>query len=307
MATRGESTQYKLCKEALRDVTTDRTITSYKRSIKQYAAWERLNPSVRALDPAQRVQRWERTLEQQGLSPASIHTKIAPVCKGFGVSMSEIDHPRRTSDHITRGRKQSANAQGRAEVEKEKFRRSVTLSRCSGLRRAELSKVKPSDLVKDESGHTCLRVKGKGGKYQLQRILPSHMRELSALAKSGNGKTILSKDDMGSHINYHSIRAEVAREAYDYYLSRLRSEPAYREQLKSELFARYDKYHRPGTSARAEFAASMDGIYKLRGANAERARSAGRPVQYERLGLLAVSVFHLSHWRLDVTVTNYMI
>ena len=37
------------------------------------------------------------------------------------------------------------------------------------------------------------------------------------------------------------------------------------------------------------------------------ARAAGVPTEYSRLALLAVSVFHLSHWRLDVTVTNYLI
>ena len=47
--------------------------------------------------------------------------------------------------------------------------------------------------------------------------------------------------------------------------------------------------------------------YKLRGDNRRRALEEGRPVEYDRLALLAVSAFDLSHWRVDVTVSNYML
>lgn len=47
--------------------------------------------------------------------------------------------------------------------------------------------------------------------------------------------------------------------------------------------------------------------YKLRGNNYQKAIEQGKEMEYNRLALMAVSVFHLSHWRLDVTVTNYMI
>lgn len=33
----------------------------------------------------------------------------------------------------------------------------------------------------------------------------------------------------------------------------------------------------------------------------------GLLTEYNRLALMAVSVFHLSHWRLDVTVSNYLL
>lgn len=307
-----DSLQYRLCKEALQGITTDKTITAYKRNIKEYAAWEKANPADHALDPARRIQRWERALEERGLSPSSIHSKIAPVCKGYGIPMSAVDHPRRTADKITRGRREDVNAQGRREIDNPKFSASVTLGRCSGLRRAELAKVGAFDYIKDESGYPCLRVKGKGGKVQLQRILPAHQQEVEELSKYrfdffDLDAPMLGASEIGSHINYHAFRAEVAREAYTYYAERLKAEPAYDMQLSRELLARYDKYHRPGARARSEFMDSMEGVYKLRGANAAKARAAGVPTEYSRLALLAVSVFHLSHWRLDVTVTNYLI
>lgn len=47
--------------------------------------------------------------------------------------------------------------------------------------------------------------------------------------------------------------------------------------------------------------------YKLRGENRQKAIEQGKETEYNRLALMMVSVFHLSHWRLDVTVTNYLI
>ena len=44
----------------------------------------------------------------------------------------------------------------------------------------------------------------------------------------------------------------------------------------------------------------------LRKDNRSLARELGRPVGYDRLALLAASVFCLSHWRHDVTIANYL-
>jgi hypothetical protein len=50
-----------------------------------------------------------------------------------------------------------------------------------------------------------------------------------------------------------------------------------------------------------------DRPYKLRGDNLSKALASGSPTEYNRLALMCVSVLHLSHWRLDVTVTNYVV
>ena len=54
-------------------------------------------------------------------------------------------------------------------------------------------------------------------------------------------------------------------------------------------------------------ASLTSGTYWLRGANRALALELGRPVGYDRLALLAVSVFCLSHWRHDVTIANYLL
>ena len=47
--------------------------------------------------------------------------------------------------------------------------------------------------------------------------------------------------------------------------------------------------------------------YRLRGDNLTKALASGSPTEYNRLALMCVSVMHLAHWRLDVTVTNYVV
>ena len=42
----------------------------------------------------------------------------------------------------------------------------------------------------------------------------------------------------------------------------------------------------------------------MRGENRQKAIELGKKTEYNRLALMMVSVLHLSHWRLDVTVTN---
>ena len=77
-----------------------------------------------------------------------------------------------------------------------------------------------------------------------------------------------------------------------------------REKLAEEIRARWAEYN----SAR-EWKDSVirEKPYYIRGKNKELAIAHGLPLVYDRLALMAVSVFHLSHWRLDVTVSNYLL
>ena len=50
----------------------------------------------------------------------------------------------------------------------------------------------------------------------------------------------------------------------------------------------------------------MDKPYITRGKVKQELLDAGRPVVFDRLALMAVSVLHLAHYREDVTVKNYM-
>ena len=49
-----------------------------------------------------------------------------------------------------------------------------------------------------------------------------------------------------------------------------------------------------------------EGVYQMRGETRKLAEEHDRPTTYDRVALMAVSVEHLAHWRLDVTVVNYL-
>lgn len=106
---------------------------------------------------------------------------------------------------------------------------------------------------------------------------------------------------------------EVSQDVIQRYADYLASRP---EEYTAALLRRWDNGHmemrkrdtgRYRAARRAFCEAMTDSPYLLRGENREKAIRLGLPTEYNRLALMAVSVFHLSHWRLDVTVTNYLI
>ena len=78
-----------------------------------------------------------------------------------------------------------------------------------------------------------------------------------------------------------------------------------REQLEKEVRLRYEttKINKK-TGKPALFKESLvHGMYHLRGETRKKAKKMGKPIKYDKLCLLSVSLFQLSHFRNDVTVT----
>jgi|Go1ome_4_1110791.scaffolds.fasta_scaffold11331_3 hypothetical protein len=303
---RENSIQYELFQRISSGSMNNNTRKSAKRTIRQFADWCKSvginKPSQVTADGAALVQRYEKFLEQQGKTAASIHTLLAYVCKSLDIKMSEIEKPKRRSSAICRGRG-SADA---SDVIKPEYGRLIAFQRCVGIRRSELAALRKNDLIGDESGYLCVQVKkGKGGKFQMQRILPQDEAVVVAYF-DGSNERVFSESELDNKINLHRLRAEQARRAYSYYEQQLK-EPAARQQARQELAMRYRRYNRGNLDTWLSELDKCGGVYKLRGDNLRKAINAGLPETYDRLALMMVSVFHLSHWRLDVTVTNYML
>lgn len=308
-----QSIQQSLIPVALEGITDNHTITAYKKDCKAFAAFCRgegiKTPDRLREDPLRALQDYEQALEKQHYSAQTIHRYLAAPAKALGVDMGDIQKPKRTSGQITRGRDEEANAQGRAEASQTRFARLVEFQSVVGIRRAELGHLRGRDLCKDESGQWCVRVEsGKGGKEQYQRVLPA---DLDVVVRTFRGvdpdARVFSKDEMNNKINLHGMRAEHARDAYTYYLDRIQSDPDGAQELRLELVARWRTAHPNGNATKFQAIITDRSPYMLRGENRKKAAAEGRPIEYNRLALVAVSVFHLSHWRLDVTVTNYMV
>ena len=327
MGRKKESLQHALIMRVLPEIDNNTTGRSYKKHIKSFSRWAKKRGYTRPEDITREViQEYEENLEAdpKHYSAATIHSYLTPVCRAAGVNMSLIRKPRRTAGTITRGRDLDVagqplaqNARGRKEEDNPKFARLVALQGAVGIRRAELGRLCGADLVSD-GGSIYVRVrKGKGGKEQLQYILPKDRPVVQAVFDGiAADQRVFSGEEMSNHINLHGLRAAHGRECYQHYLSIITARPEAAGRLRATLLQRWDKGHerlresdpRAWERQRRRFIKDCDDRpYLIRGENLRKAQALGLPDTYNRLALMCVSVFHLSHWRLDVTVVNYML
>ena len=164
------------------------------------------------------------------------------------------------------------------------------------------------DYVYDESGNACVLVrKGKGGKRQLQRILPQDVDFVKSYF-DGTDNNVFSTDELKNKLSLHYLRAKFAQRSYDYYLQ-LAKNPHSREKLEREVRARWDKYNINQKTRKPKYLPKrlINGNYHLRGKSRQFAIKNNLPTCYNKLALLATSMFSLSHFRNDVTLASYLL
>lgn len=281
---------------------TTKSWRTYMDATVHFGQWCKQQYHCRHFDDCREyIQSYADWLAQQGKSASTIHTYLAGICRIYEIPLDKIQKPKRiVSENIrSRGVKDVDN---RKDTAREVSPRLYDFASAVGIRRAEYAQLRGDDLVCDESGYLCVRVRrGKGGKYQEQRILPGD--EVSVRSYfTGTADFVFSRTELDNKIDLHHLRAVQAQRAYHYYEERLHNEPEYRLQLETEIKARWQKYNKRRWRQR-----EFEGSYKLRGANKQLAQRLGKPTEYDRLAIIAVSVFHLSHWRCDVTVSNYLL
>ena len=286
------------------NVTRRAFVSNYKKYI-DYCRREH-NAKSKA-DLAEHIQEYADHLASRGLTPSTIHSYLAPVGLYHSVSLKEIKKPKRITANYIRGRKDNEkNERGEKELFNPKFQRIVEFQACVGIRRAELKKLTGSDFCYDESCYPCVCVqRGKGGKRQLQRILPEDVEFVkSYFQDKGLNEPIFSPEEFKNQIDFHQLRAIQAQRAYDYYEFLCQTKEG-REQLEKEVRLRYEKTKiNKKTGKPALFKESLiRGTYYLRGETRKKAKKMGKPIKYDKLCLLATSIFHLAHFRNDVTVT----
>ena len=280
---------------------TRKSERQYKNHAIKFGRWCKETYKCRHFDDCKsHIQDYADFLVKEGYSASTIHTYLAAVCRVWSVDMSTIQKPERHVSQNTRSRGEKA-VDKRKDAQREASPRLYDFAMKVGLRRREYLRLYGDSLVKDESGYPCIRVKGKGGKVQYQRILPADIQFVcSYFTDKDADECIFDRKELMNKIDLHRLRASQAKRAYLYYLGAIR-DPAFKEQLIRELEARFE------ANGRKLIHDQIDGKYYLRGLNRKFAREHNLPTAYNRLALMAVSVFHLSHWRLDVTVCNYIL
>jgi len=294
--------------------------TATKNSIEQYlnhaikfGKWAKEHFGCKKCDDMiPHIQAYADHLVAQGKSASTVRTYIAGCCHAFQIPMSDITLPKRHCYENTRSRGTKALDE-RSDSKREASPRLYDFANAVGIRRHEYLALRGRNFKYDESGYPCVEVeKGKGGKYTLQRVMPEDADAVRVYF-DGSNQYIFSKAEMSNKIDLHHIRAAVAQRAYQYYLNRLNNEPGYRAQLEQEIEARWKKYRgTPPKNSKKKHNWTWDstlvqGNYFIRGNNRKVSIENGFATQYDRCAVMAVSVFHLSHWRCDVTIDNYLL
>lgn len=292
----------RLRKEMADRKISNQTYRQYKDRVVKFAIWCRERYGCRHIEecPAH-LQDYSDWLVAQGYSPNTVHKYLAGASKVFGVPLDSISKPRRVVADNTRSRGVKA-VDSRSDAQREASPRLYDFALAVGIRRNEYKHLCGNDLVVDESGYPCVRVRrGKGGKYQEQRIAPKDVGFVRSFFDGSEGR-IFSDEEMKNKIDLHHLRALRAQRAYHDYLARLKSDPDYRAQLTEEVRRRWVRLCSKRWDPNC-----VEGNYCIRGNSRRLALAHGLPVKYDRLAVMAVSIFHLSHWRCDVTVANYLL
>ena len=278
-----------------------KSLKQYRQHAIRFGEWCKANYGIKAFaDCKPYIQYYADWLVSEGKSASTVHTYLAAVCRFFDVDLGTIAKPKRICAKNTRSRG-CKKTDARRSTTRDASPRLYDFALKVGIRRAEYGHLLMDDYMLDESGYPCIRVvKGKDGKFQLQRILPEDV-DFARSYFERDAKYVFSNSEMRNEIDLHALRAEQARRAYDHYIQRIKQEG--REKLTEEIKTRWEKYNnKPWKESLVR-----EKPYFIRGENKKLAADHGLPLVYDRLALMAVSVFHLSHWRLDVTVSNYML
>ena len=302
--------------ESVQNPPSTNTIEQYKTHAIHYGQWCKAQYGCRRVKQmTTHIQDYADMLVSSGKSAATIHTYIAACCYAWQVPLSSVRKPKRHCYAATRSRGEKA-VDRRSDAGRDASPRLYDFACKVGIRRREYLGLRCGNFKLDESGCPCVEViKGKGGKYQLQRILPGDVEAVRSYFNVGTTSKdfIFTKTEMENKIDLHAIRAEVAKRAYAYYMHRLETEPDYRGKLVSEIKARWEKYRgTPPKQSKKKHNwlwrdSLVQGTYWIRGANRRKAQAHGLAIGYDRLAVMAVSAFHLSHWRCDVTVDHYLL
>lgn len=282
-----------------------RTLDGYLRETNRYAAWLKAQGHKSRMPISEAVQQTQPYLDyliDKGYAPATVHTTAAAVCKALGVKMRDYHVPLRNTPP-KKGRKEPDNI---AEIENDpRYQRIISFARVVGIRREEYENLKGRDLIYRE-GHCYVHVaQGKGGKRQDQLIDDIDVPVVEAcFAGIGPDDPVFAPWELSHQLNLHRYRREHAQEMYARYMARMEEDPGYRQELIQALKCTFERGGRDWRKNRDM--SLLDHPYYVQKGVREDMIAHHRPVCYDRVALLAVSVWHLSHWRCGVTVGNYM-
>lgn len=284
----------------------------YIRNTKKFIVFCRERFDCKNLESCrEHIQAYSDYLQELGYTPSTIHSYIAAVCSTFNVPMETIKKPIRKTAEFIRGRKAGETIRASQDMNNPEMQYIIEFQKRVGVRRAELANIRKEDFTIDESGFPVIYIrKGKGNKPTHQRLnTPEDAVFIKRYFDAFDpGEKIFDEKYLKNELNFHKLRANCAKEYYNIQLDKILNEPGYAEQLEAEIRARWNNFNiNPKTGKPKRFPEDqIQGWYVLRGDNRKKALREGKPIRYNRLAIMATSIFKLSHWRTNVTVQNYI-
>lgn len=301
---------------------SNHTRKSYMCALGSFDAWRReagwSNADVRQA-PRAAVEAWRDYMLEEGYSVGTIHTYASGICSALQIPMDKIV---RSGNARDKTKSLGLSHRSQLAMEDPKNADIIRFQRMVGGRRSALQRLVGSDLVERDGSLYVRFWKDKGGKNQLQHILPEDEEAIRAYFEAVGPHDFLFPEPFDRDLDLHRLRAEHARRVYAHYEQVCATEEG-RKKLRHQLWQRYTdpvygckaylEAQKAGNreamrALRIRFAAEMtDEPYYLRGANRWVAQERGLPTVYNRLAILACSVFALSHWRTDIAVKSYLL
>lgn len=175
-------------------LTNDVTIKPYRRNIDRFCKWAKELGITRyhhinefGYTPTTLIQKYADHLASTGLKATSIHTYLAPVCKGLRICMSEIAKPSRMAKDIVKNTKLHQNAAGAKQMKDPANARLCQLAEIVPVRPQAMVKLTSGNIKVDENGDHIVVIRDKGGKLSIQILLPHEVEIVRRLLSTDAG------------------------------------------------------------------------------------------------------------------------
>ena len=128
----------------------------------------------------------------------------------------------------------------------------------------------------------------------------SKLKEYIREAEEKGSDSLLTKTEARVPDALHYCRAICSQNTYYTVLKEMENYPSKRAEY---IQAIEDEFKR----CKRKLKENLDKPYRLRGYNREAALSIGKPVVYDRVAAMYVSLFILHHFRTDTTILHYLV
>jgi integrase len=179
----------------------------------------------------------------RGLSAYTLKTQVAALSKLYGDSAADyIETPKRSQKDITRSRGEAARDKN---FSAENNKALVAVAESTGLRKAELAKIKGTDLFKKNGRYFLNVTKGtKGGRNRIAEIYHPDTEKLNlAISSFKNADHNKVFDHIHSCYDVHNARSIYARNLYQKYaeniaISKLKKQEKYYSRTYHQVYVR---------------------------------------------------------------------